>query len=441
MGTKKKEASLGKRFGLNFAAYGYNQVVSLALQFVLVPFFLRSWGADRYGEWLIITGVPMMLTLLDMGVAQASASRATMKASSGNWGQIKIILNTCLGFSAAMGAIISVAFISLGYALDWRPILNLSIAGKNEVSSTLACMGGYLSIQFLGGVADAHFRTIGKFAIGSFLLANRRMVDLVITIVVLCCGFGMKTLALSMLVGQIVAIVGIFAVVIKMSPTPLVGIREFNFAELRFILKPGLAYMGFPIAQTLSLSAGVQLLNQLTNPATVVTFTMCRTLVRILMQFTVVANHSLRPELSRLAGEGNFQEIKKFTNNVFYKLLPIVILGYVTMVAAGPYVVKIWSHGKVEVSSIIIAAVGAHAVLNALWFIKAAAKIAQNSHSATALMYSASAILGLLIWLSVSRWMNPIYGASLALAFPEIVMTIFENSRASWSKAKDLRSA
>ena len=70
--------SLSRRFRLNVLSYGYTQLVTLAAQLVLVPFFLHAWGTGRYADWLVLTGIPSMLSLLDLGVAQASATSATL---------------------------------------------------------------------------------------------------------------------------------------------------------------------------------------------------------------------------------------------------------------------------------------------------------------------------------------------------------------------------
>lgn len=59
--------SLSRRFRLNVLSYGYTQLVTLAAQLVLVPFFLHAWGTGRYADWLVLTGIPSMLSLLDLG--------------------------------------------------------------------------------------------------------------------------------------------------------------------------------------------------------------------------------------------------------------------------------------------------------------------------------------------------------------------------------------
>ncbi len=44
-----------------------SQVIAAIQTILLVPLFLRAWGADEYGRWLVLTALVSYFNLLDFG--------------------------------------------------------------------------------------------------------------------------------------------------------------------------------------------------------------------------------------------------------------------------------------------------------------------------------------------------------------------------------------
>ena len=76
-GANGETRSVWRRLRSNVFGYGYYQVVTIVVQLVLVPFYLKFWGTKLYADWLVLSGIPTMLLLLDFGVGQATANKAT----------------------------------------------------------------------------------------------------------------------------------------------------------------------------------------------------------------------------------------------------------------------------------------------------------------------------------------------------------------------------
>src|SRR5438445_13811312 len=104
--SQPKSKSLFWRFRTNVLSYGYAQFITIAAQLVQVPFFLKNWGSVGYGDWLVLTGVPMLLILLDLGFTQASANRATISAGASDWKSTRKSLQTAFLFSFLLGIIV-----------------------------------------------------------------------------------------------------------------------------------------------------------------------------------------------------------------------------------------------------------------------------------------------------------------------------------------------
>ena len=390
------------------------------MQLLLVPFFLKYWGTERYANWLVLTGIPTMLTLLDLGVAQALANRATMQAGAGKRDDATSSLQTALAFTLCLCAVVLLLACTVGLWIDWTSLLRLATITTGDASLIVVLMAGYLCAGLMGGPLDAWFRTIDRTPAGAFMLANRRMLDVVISVIVLASGGGAVTLAASLLFGQLVSMVLLYALATHWSPWRIFGLSNASWSIFTSTLKPALGYMGFPIAQVVSLQGGLQVLNQVALPGAVVAFTMARTLMRLIIQAGVVANNALKPEISRLAGQGRMAEAKRFSRNASLLVLCACFLMYGILLIVGPSLIEWWGHGKILANRSDLSLIGLHTMVNVAWFIPAAVLIATNRHTLVAFVYGFASCMSLFIWIVVQEWIPPMLGASLVLLIPEI---------------------
>ncbi|MDI9728290.1 lipopolysaccharide biosynthesis protein [Stutzerimonas stutzeri] len=423
--TKSESRSLFSRVRINIISYGYAQVVTLLAQLVLVPFFLKYWGAELYADWLVLTGIPSMLVLLDLGVSQASANRATMLAGAQNPHGVCCSLQTALAFTLLLIASVLLAALIVNQEISWVNILRLSKLEQHQASTIMLIMSAYLCVTLLGGPLDGWFKAIDQTATGAFLLANRRMADIIVSIFVLVMGGDSIDLATAMLACQLTILIILVVIARALSPWPVLGLSHASWNEFRRIWKPATAYAGFPLAQVITLQGGVQILNQVSTPTIVVGFTMARTMMRLIIQLGVILNNALKPEISRLAGRGEIDKAKKITLRASVGTLLLSSIIYISAIIAGPQIIDWWGHGKIQTDSTTLSLVGLHTLLNIAWFIPAALLIATNKHISTAGIYGASSFLAFLLWANFAKSIPPIIGASFLLAAPELAVLVF----------------
>lgn len=412
------------RFRLNALSYGYAQLVTLFLQLVLVPVFLKYWGTARYADWLVLTGLVTLLTLLDLGVAQASINKATVSAGANDWSSVRKSLHTALAFTLMLGCFIVTFTLIANQLMDWQSLLNLRTFSNTDAETILLLMSLHLFINLLGGPLGGYYRVIDRTALGAFLIANRRMVDAVITVVVLVLGKGPIILTTMMVIGQVAMLMILIIPVKRYSPYPIVGISETSWLEFRSIMKPAIAYMSFPLSQAITIQGGVQVLNQLADASVLVGFVMARTLMRLIIQLGVVSNNALKPEISRLAGQENMSEAYQATIKATRIIIGLSVVCYILGIVFGPQIIEWWGHGTVHAGRGMLALVGIHAVMNVAWFVPAALLIATNNHVRIASAYAWSSIAALFTWFAFSSVIPSIIGASMLLALPELIVLI-----------------
>lgn len=369
----------------------------------------------------MLSGIPSTLGLLELGVSHASALKGTRLAASGDYDGATRTLQTAFAFTLVLCVIVMFATIIVSNLFDLKVLLKIKYLSGREISMVISALFAHLSLGFFGGFINSWFMSSGLSTRGYFILANGRLVDLLITISLVSIKVDAQTLAWFLLLGQVIFLCVVTFHINRISMIRAVGFKHASIQELRKIIIPSLSFVSITFSQTLVLQSGIQILNQLATPAIVILYSMSRTLMRVVLQIGQISNHALRPIIATLKGQRKNREYRLFTEKISKLSLLVAILGYAILILFGPMIMKLWSSGEVVATRSELLAIGAHAVIYVSWFVISARKMAEESNQITAVAYLVGALLSLLVWSIPKLDKDLILAAGLALCVPEIL--------------------
>lgn len=413
---------LRAKFRLNFASNVYAQLVSVGFQLVLVPFFLTRWGSERYADWLVLTSIPLMMGVLDFGFSQATANRSARFVALNRHCRARVALHTCFAVVLAAMTFAMATVLVLTYFLDASALLSLRALDAYASSLVLILMVGYVCTNLLCSFLLCCFKTIDRTALGTFLLASRRVVEIVLTAAVLLMGGDALLLATTLLAAQLVVVVGISAGVIRLAPWMVQRPFRGSLRELLVVWKPAIGHAGIPMVQSISIQAGLQMLNQLAPSAFVVAFTMARTLMRVIVQLGMATSQALVPEVARVTQPKESQQARQLVARISRITLYLSFAFFTLGVLLGPEIVRAWGRGVIETDRLLFLTIGAHALAHAIWIVRAAPLMSENRHTLLALKYAAAAAVSLALWWLGRNLIDPGLGAGLLLLVPEVAV-------------------
>lgn len=70
-----------RRVFLGVLSVGYSKIVVAFMQLAMVPVLATTWGLDTYGQWLMLTTVPIFLGASDFGFGTAAGNRLTAEVA------------------------------------------------------------------------------------------------------------------------------------------------------------------------------------------------------------------------------------------------------------------------------------------------------------------------------------------------------------------------
>jgi O-antigen/teichoic acid export membrane protein len=411
-----------KRVLFSAVACMWGPVAIVVAQIVQVPLFLACWGVDKYGEWLVITGVPMIFGLADMGVAQASASKCTMEAGAQHWAAARNTLQTSRLYTSVVALLLVVVSLGLAVFIDWSAVLHLDGLSRYEASVVFVLVSSYWAVMLQGGFLGVWLKASGQMPTHALIEGSARIMDTAVIAIALCLGWSFIGAAVALLVGAVLLRLLHAYFASRHAMPELSRFGSASGSQLREIFRPSFGFIGLSLTQALTTQGGLQILNQIASQQAVVVFNTTRIFARLIIHIGAIANNAMRPELSRIIGSGRPATAARFTRRITLLSSGIALITFCVFIVFGPALISFWSTGKVMVGHWLIAVVGLHAFINVCWYVPLSALMASNQHTSHAFIYLASAVIAGCAWIVLRNVLPPMIGAATLLTAPEVAM-------------------
>jgi O-antigen/teichoic acid export membrane protein len=425
------DLNIQNRLVKGFSANIYNQVISSIIQLAGVPIFLYAWGAELYGEWLIIFAIPAYLSMTDLGFSQSASNDMTARVARGERSTAIAIFQSLIAFvytsMGCMFALISFLIFALPIGSWIRPIgMNLP-----EVRWTLWFLSISVLAQLPDGITHAGFRSNGEYALHSALYGSARLIQFASSwIVALCGGSPVAAAAVFCLVRAMATAVCTLMLIYR-HPWLRYGTKLASKRELSILIHPALANMAIPLAQGLNIQGMVLAVGNILGPLAVVTFSTLRTLTRLVLQLLFSISHAAEPELASAFGRGDYLLCRNLFLQSLRAGLWLGLLSAAGLAMFGNSILAIWTHKQVVMNSLLFAWLLASALAGMLWYGGLIVLKAANMHLRASLLYAASSGIALVIGVLMMIWSGTVAEAGLALLLMDAIMTAYTLRAAS----------
>lgn len=324
------------------------KVVRTFEQLLLVPFFITSWGAEYYGEWLTLTIVPTILSLSDFGFSTAAGNSFVLNYVSGKYQEAANINKTsilAISLIIIFSCIISL-FVILG--LNYYNVFDKSIIGKSDAIISVCVLIFARLTDFFTDLINSYFRAVRKASIGLNLFALKTALCLFFGFVILSLGYGVVEFAFS----QFFVII-IFNIFLYFKGRKYVSFYDakakFDYNSLKEIIRKGFGYLLFPVWNSIYFQGTTFVVRVVVGAEGVAIFNTTRTLARSINQIFSIINLSVFPEIQFELGAGNINNAQKLFRISMLSIIILGILGSVFLMLFGMDFYKFWTKNQLNV--------------------------------------------------------------------------------------------
>lgn len=421
---RRSQTRLRERLLKGVGAQGFSQAVQILIRLLEVPLLLSFWGAQLYGEWLMLAAIPCYLGIADGGFAGAACREMTMRSGAGDRnGTIKVFQSTwiLLMMISVFAVPLAFGFVHFAPFGDW---LGFSAITAIDVKKTLFFLILFVLVGFQIGLLKGGFWVAGRYSKGMYFIALTQVLEFGGIAAAVSLGGGPVQAACGYLWGRLLGTGIMWFGKRRICPWLHYGLTNASFAELRRLTAPAVASLSFPIGNALNIQGMRLVVGTVLGPSAVALFVPMRTLSRIVMQPANIVNRLVEPELALSHGAKDNSLFK----SLFTRSCQITLWGcLVAFIFVGPsahWIFSTWTNGKIALQwpTFIILAGGV--VINSLWYTALMASYAINRHGRIAMCYVL--VYGIAAFgfgfLGATSW--GLGGVALVLLLTEVTMTV-----------------
>jgi O-antigen/teichoic acid export membrane protein len=357
-----------------FGANAFGQAVNIIVQFLSLPLFLHYWDTATYGSWLLLSAIPAYLFMADVGMVQVSANRMTMAVGRSDTAEANRIFQSAQVFMIIVCGSLTLLVVPLAL---WGPLPWPLSYDERCALAALFCM---VLLGLFGGLSEAVFRATGRYALGILLNDTIRLSDWGASILGLALFGNFSGVAVCGLLSRLCGM-GIAMALTRLGGCPLHwGTGQASATEIKRMAWPAVNFMAFPLANALSFQGGTLLVGALLGPVAVATFNTFRTIARIAVQLTAMFSHALWPEFARLFGQGGVKRVVSlFRSTAIIGAAQALGLSVIVYFVS-PWLLEIWTHGRIEFSRTLMIWMLAYAAVGGTWHIPRILLLSTNQH-------------------------------------------------------------
>ncbi len=417
-GTTKRRLLLG------FITNWIGKLASTLIQFVQIPVFLHFWITPLYGEWMIVTSIPNYLSFTNSGFGTVAGNEMTMLVARDDRPNALRVFQSCWWFITIICLVTILLLSGALYYLPAARILKLTHITESDTKWIIFYLGVSVLFGQLEQLLQSAYRSVGRYAYGSFLKTLFSLAAFASTIIAVILGCGPRITALVFAATNLICTVILCIMVHRDMPWIKFGWGYASFAEIRKLARPAIAYMGFPLGNALSLQGSLLAVGYALGPVAVVVFSVARTVSRVALQMVQMVNNTFEPEMSLAYGAGDYPLTRTLLRRACQLALLIAIAIVIVVITLGPWFLTHWTSGHVPPSRPLLSILLLAVVFYALWSTSATLITSTNQHQRLATYYIIGTSLTCICCFFFARAWG-LYGAAASLLISETVMNLY----------------
>jgi len=413
-----------RRLFVGFVTTLVSKAASTVIQLVQVPVLMHYWGRSMFGVWGILTTVPTYLSFSNIGFGSVAGNEMTMLMARKEQDAALGVFQSCWWLiSLVLGATVAV-MCGVLYFLPVGRLLNLTLLSEFDVKWSLFWLG--LSVLFgqLEQLLQSAYRCITRYSYGNFVKSGLSLAAFGVQLIPVMMGYGARTTAMVFAIANITGTLILCVMVKRDIPWISYGWKYASLAEVKRLTRPSLAFMGFPLGNSLNLGGSQLAVNYALGSDAVAIWITARTVSRLALQAVEMVKNTVWPELSIAFGAGNMDVVRTLHRRACQVAL-LMSLGVVAIVALfGPTFLHRWTLGKVPSSPGLVGLLLVVVVFYSLWSTSSTLVAAINLHERLATVYSiATGVTVIVTYFAARRY--GLFGAAGSLLLSELIMDAY----------------
>ncbi len=280
------------------------QVINLCSRLILVPLSLHAWGANVYGEWLVLSSFVAYLSLTDMGGQLYIVNRLTQAYAQKDNLLFRRVLHTGLALFLILPTTVFLIFVTTISVISPESILQITHTDHQTVVWVIGLLAFQLVFSLPQGILLGVYRAVGLLARGVMLANLLQILQLFLTAGILWNGGGMVWVAGAQIIPSfLIACLALIELNQRFPQFSLFSLKDARVSLGKTFIKPSFHFLSIQLSYSFSIQGTILVVGALLGSVQVVVFSTIRTMANVMRQLLGLISHTAWPEMTRLDSE------------------------------------------------------------------------------------------------------------------------------------------
>jgi O-antigen/teichoic acid export membrane protein len=418
------DSTTKRRLFFSFVSSWVSRLANTIIQLIQVPVFLHFWSVPLYGEWMIVNSIPAYLSFSNIGFGSVAGNEMTMMVAREDRTSALRVFQSCWWLIAGICSATILILCGALYLLPAAHLLKLTNLGETDTKWIIFYLGVSVLLGQLEQLLQSAYRCIGRYPYGSMLKSSFMLIAFACMMIPVALGGGPRVTAL-VFAGANVFFTLLLCILVKRDiPWIEFGWKHASLAEIRKLIRPAIAFMGFPIGNALNLQGTLLAVGYALGPVDVVIFGTARTVSRVALQMVQMVNSTFEPEMTIAFGAGNIPLTRTLHRRACQLALIVAAFIVAAMMLFGPWFLSHWSGGHVPPSRELLSILLLVVVFYSLWSTSSTLMTSTNQHQRLAAYYLIATSITCVLCYMLARWFG-LLAAAGSLLISEAIMNLY----------------
>lgn len=344
------------------------RLVSLIAAFVSVPILLHHLGTQRFGVWATITSLTLLLTFADFGLSNGVVNAIADADAKQDRSRMRRDVSSVVLVLVLVGLSIIPLFFLLEQIVDVGSLIGgQGAVPPHETRSALLAFCACLAVGLpLGTVVRIQMGFQETAAAYSWLALGSVLGLLGILLVVALDG-ALYTVVLATAGGPVVAAAANAAVMFGRSRRWLrPRWCDASWGASAALMRAGGLWLAIQSATAVSYQSDALVISHVLGADAVTHYTVPMRLFMFMPALASFALLPLWPAIRSALARGEVQWVRRATYRMTLIAAAAVVVPTLLLLLAAPYIIDVWTGGKVQVSTALLIALALWAITTCL---------------------------------------------------------------------------
>jgi O-antigen/teichoic acid export membrane protein len=382
------------RLARGLGANGLMQMSQLFMRLAEIPLLLSFWGAQGYGEWLMITALPTALALSDGGLTKTAQRQMTMQIAGQNEeGAIATYQSTWVTL-LLVSVVMLAGVVAATYFLPLAELFKFTTVNNSDLFYATVLLTIQIAIMFQCGLLRGAYTCRGNYATGELYQVLIYALSFTGMSVAIIFGGNVTAAAAGMVIGTSAGALCMWLNLISRETKIRHGMEKASLTEMKKLFFPSISNLCFPLGDAINIQGSRILIGLMLGPAFVAAFSSLRTLCRVALQPLLAISRTIEPEMAIAYGASDHQAIKTLLIKGSQVIFWLSLIACTILIAVGPSVFNLWTHGELEFNWPVFLLLTASSFAGAFWSVGIMVPCATNRHMRISKLYLGIQITG-----------------------------------------------